>query len=111
MVLPRALLHPIEALVHFVHQRLNQQAILVGQHRQEVAECRVGRQPHQSVQLALPLFALLTCDLDDGGLRVDGGKVFEQLAGVAAHDQFLLLIQQGQHLAALLQLLAERFHQ
>ena len=46
---------------------------------------------------------------DDPGLRIDAVHVFRQLGHLPLHDELLLLFQQRQHFAVLLQLLAERF--
>ena len=56
---------------------------------------------------ALARFADFACALDDDALILDGRNRLEDAVGFAFHDQLLLLIQAGKHLAVFVKLFAK----
>jgi len=111
VVLPGALLHAHQQLVVFSDKRLHQRPVVGRQLRDQHGKGRAFRQGEQPDQMALTLFALLAGGGDDAGLRVHAGDVVRQGGHAPMHHQVLLLVEQRQHFAVLLELFAERLDQ
>lgn len=110
MILPGALLHANQQFVVFAHERVHQRAIIGWQQREQNSEAGGFRQFQSAREAALVLFALLARGSNDAALRVDAVEVVRQTGDLPAQDQLLLLVEQRQHFAVLLELLAERFN-
>ena len=79
--------------------------------RQEDREGRVLGQAELPRQVELALLALQPRGGDVFDLRVDGLDALDQILRLAAHDHFLLLVEQGEHFAVFLQFFAERVNE
>ena len=111
MIALGALAHALQQFVVFLHQRADERAVMRREQGQELGEGGIVRLVHRLRELLLERLAFFARGLDRGALGVDGGDRVQDVIRAALIDQLLLVVQQGQHLAILLQLVAQRFDQ
>ena len=110
VVLPYALLDPLEQLIVLLYQRLHQRPVIRRQLWQNQGKIRIVREPEIAREHPLALLPLQPRRSHDRGLVIHARNAVEQIVRLPVHDQGLLLFQQGEHLAVLFELFPQRLN-